>query len=425
MMGMTMTEKILAAHSGERHVKPGQLVMAKVDLCMGNDVTAPLAIREFRKIGVEHVFDPERIALVASHYVPNKDVSAAEQAKVMRQFAVEQRIKHYYEVGRGGIEHVLLPDSGLILPGMVYVGADSHTCTAGALSCFATGIGSTDLAAVMALGEIWLRVPATMKLIYCGKLNEWVMGKDIILATIGRIGVNGALYKAMEFTGPVIEQLPMSDRFTITNMVVEAGAKNGIMPFDEVTRDYLMKVAPNSQDKWQVYSSDEDAQYSQVIEFDCSQLEPMVAYPHLPSNVHTISEAVKDNIAIDQVFIGSCTNGRIEDLRIAAKVIKGKKVHPSVRMIVIPATHQIWQMALAEGLLEVFAEAGAVVAAETCGPCLGGYMGVLASGERCISTSNRNFIGRMGHPKSEVFLSNPAVAAASAVLGRIAHPDEL
>lgn len=424
-MGMTVTEKILAAHSGERYVKPGQLVMAKVDFCMGNDVTAPLAIKEFRKIGVERVFDPERIALVASHYVPNKDISSAEQAKVMRQFAIEQRIKHYYEVGRGGIEHVLLPDNGLILPGMLYVGADSHTCTVGALSCFATGIGSTDLAAVMALGEIWLRVPATIKLVYYGKLNEWVMGKDIILATIGRIGVNGALYMAMEFTGPVIEQLPMADRFTITNMVVEAGAKNGIMPYDEVTQDYLMKVAPNSQDKWQVHSSDEDAQYLQVIEFDCSQLEPMVAYPHLPSNVRTISEAVKDNIAIDQVFIGSCTNGRIEDLRIAAKVIKGKRVHPRVRMIVIPATHQVWRMALAEGLLEVFAEAGAVVAAETCGPCLGGYMGVLASGERCISTSNRNFIGRMGHPQSEVFLSNPAIAAASAILGRIAHPDEL
>lgn len=424
-MGMTMTEKILAMHAGERKVEPGQIIMAKVDLCMGNDVTAPLAIREFRKIGVERVFDKDKIALVASHYVPNKDMKAAEQAKLMRHFAVEQNIKHYYEVGRGGVEHVLLPDRGLILPGMLYVGADSHTCTAGALACFATGIGSTDLAAVMATGEIWLRVPESIKLVYYGDLNEWVMGKDIILATIGRIGVSGASYKAMEFTGPVIERLGIADRFTITNMAVEAGAKNGIIPFDEVTAEYLRKVAPTRESEWQVVCSDEDARYAQVIEFDCSRLEPLVAYPHLPSNVRTISEAVKDNIAVDQVFIGSCTNGRIEDLRVAARVIKGKKVHPRVRMIVIPATHDVWLQALREGLLEVFADAGAVVSTETCGPCLGGHMGVLASGERCVSTSNRNFVGRMGDPASEVFLANPAVAAASAILGRIAHPDEV
>lgn len=424
-MGMTATEKILATHAGKKRVEPGELVMAKVDLCMGNDVTAPLAIEQFRKIGIERVFDASKVALVASHYVPNKDIKSAQQAKIMREFAREQNIEHYFEVGRGGVEHVLLPENGLILPGMLYVGADSHTCTAGALGCFATGIGSTDLAAVMALGEIWLRVPATIKLVYNGRLNEWVMGKDLILATIGKIGVAGALYKAMEFTGPIINNLPMSDRFTMTNMVIEAGGKNGIMPVDDIAIQYLNSVAPHAEDGWQIYESDEDASYAQVIEIDCNQLEPMVAYPHLPSNVKPISEAVRDDIAIDQVFIGSCTNGRIEDLRIAAKVLKGHSVHPNVRLIVIPATHNVWQEALKEGLLSIFADAGAIVAAETCGPCLGGYMGVLAANERCVSTSNRNFIGRMGHTESEVYLTNPAVAAASAVLGRIAHPDEV
>jgi 3-isopropylmalate/(R)-2-methylmalate dehydratase large subunit len=424
-MGMTMTEKILAAHAGLSEVKPGELITCKVDLCMANDVTAPLAIKEFRKIGINRVFDPEKIVLVPSHYAPNKDIQAAEQVKIMREFAREMGIKRYYEVGRGGIEHALVPEEGLAYPGMVYVGADSHTCTIGALGCFSTGIGSTDLAAVWATGEIWLRVPETMKFVYTGRLPKWVTGKDLILATIGKISVSGALYRAMEFTGPVIHELPMSDRFTMTNMVIEAGGKNGVMPVDEVTLNFLRRHAPHTEDRWLIVESDRDAKYHSVWEIDCTNLEPLVAFPHSPDNVHPVSEAASLNITVDQVFIGSCTNGKIEDLRIAARLLKGRKVHPNVRLIIIPATQRIYLQAMREGLLEILAEAGATIAVGTCGPCLGGYFGVLAAGERCLSTSNRNFIGRMGSPKGEVFLANSAVAAATAVLGRIAHPEEL
>jgi 3-isopropylmalate/(R)-2-methylmalate dehydratase large subunit len=424
-MGMTMTEKILAAHAGVLKVRPGELVNCQVDLCMANDVTAALAIKEFRKIGINRVFDPEKIVLVPSHYAPSKDIQAAAQVKVMRDFAKEMGIKHFFELGRGGIEHILVPEQGLAYPGMLYVGADSHTCTVGALGCFATGVGSTDMAAVWATGEIWLKVPETMKFVYTGKLQKWVMGKDLILATIGKITVSGALYRAMEFTGPVIHELPMSERFTMCNMVIEAGGKNGIMPVDEVTLAYLRRHAPHTEDKWLIVESDPDAQYHSVWEINCSELEPLVAFPHSPDNVHPVSEAASLNIAVDQVFIGSCTNAKLEDLRIAAQLLKGRKVHPDVRLIVIPATHRVYMQAMKEGLLEIFADAGAIIAEGTCGPCLGGYFGVLGPGERCLSTSNRNFIGRMGSPQSEAFLANPAVAAATAVLGRIAHPDEL
>lgn len=424
-MGMTMTEKILAAHSGLQKVKPGELVNCRVDFCMANDVTAPISIKEFRKIGVNRVFDTEKIALVPSHYAPNKDIQAATQVKIMRDFAREMGIKHYFEVGRGGIEHVLLPEQGLVYPGMLYVGADSHTCTVGALGCFATGVGSTDMAAVWAIGEIWLKVPETMRFVYMGKLNKWVMGKDLILATIGKISVSGALYRAMEFVGHVIHELPMSERWAMCNMVIEAGGKNGIIPVDDVTLEYLKGHASHTEDKWLIVESDPDAHFHSVWEVNCSELEPLVAFPHSPDNVHPVSEAAKLNITVDQVFIGSCTNGRLEDLRIAAQLLKGRRVHPDVRLIIIPATHQIYKQALKEGLMEIFADAGAVITEGTCGPCLGGYFGVLASGERCLSTSNRNFIGRMGSPKAEVFLANPAVAAATAVLGRITHPDEL
>ncbi len=424
-MGMTLTEKILAAHSGESQVRPGQLVTCRVDLSMANDVTAALAIKEFNRIGLDHVFDPDRIALVPSHYAPNKDIQAAAQVKVMRDFAKKMGIRHYFEVGRGGIEHILLPERGMVYPGMVYIGADSHTCTVGALGCFATGVGSTDIAGVWATGQIWLRVPPTMKFVYLGDLPRWVMGKDLILATIGRITASGANYKAMEFTGPAIRSLPMSERLTMCNMVIEAGAKNGIIPVDEVTISYLRKHGQEPGDHWLVVESDGDAQFESAWEIDCSRLEPLVAFPHSPDNVHPASEAASLNIEVDQVFIGSCTNAKLEDLRIAARRLKGHKTHPDVRLIVIPATHRIYAQAMKEGLLEVFADAGAIISEGTCGPCLGGYFGVLAPGERCLSTSNRNFIGRMGSPQAEIFLANPSVAAATAILGRIAHPDEV
>ena len=418
-MGMTITEKIIADHAGKKEVKAGELVNVKIDLAMANDVTAPLAIKILEKYGIDKVFDPEKIALVLSHFVPAKDIKSAEQAKIVRDFAKKHGIKWFFQEGEG-IEHTILPEEGLVVPGDLVVGADSHTCTYGALGAFSTGMGSTDIAYAMATGETWLRVPQSMKFIFYGKPAHWVMGKDLILHTIGQIGVDGALYKAMEFEGEAIKSLSMDQRFTITNMAVEAGAKNGIIAPDEKTIEY---VSQRAKKPWKVYESDKDAEYAEIYEWDAGKLEPLVAWPYLPSNVHPVSEST--HISIDQAFIGSCTNGRIEDLRIAAKILKGRKVHPYVRCIVIPASKKVYMQALKEGLIDVFLEAGCVVSVSTCGPCLGGHMGILAEGERCISTSNRNFPGRMGHPKSEAYLANPAVVAASAVMGRIAHPEEL
>lgn len=419
-MGQTITQKILAAHAGKDQVEPGELITIKLDFILGNDITAPIAIREFKQIGVGCVFDKERIALVPDHYTPAKDMKAAQQVKEMREFAHEYGITNYFEVGRVGVEHTLLPDEGLVVPGDAVIGADSHTCTYGALGLFSTGVGSTDLAAAMALGETWVRVPETIKFVYYGKLNKWVGGKDLILYTIGKIGVDGALYCSMEFTGETISFLPMADRFTMCNMAIEAGGKNGIMHVDDTTLEY---VKPRAKRPWKVYASDPDALYKEIIEIDVSEIEPQVAFPHLPENTRPVSQAT--DIRIDQAVIGSCTNGRIEDLRIAASVLKGRKVHPDVRLIIIPATQEIWQQAMREGLFDIFIEAGAAVSTPTCGPCLGGHMGCLAEGERAIATTNRNFVGRMGHVKSEVYLSNPAIAAASAVLGRIGSPEEL
>lgn len=417
---MTITEKILAAHAGRDRVEPGELISVKVDMVLGNDITAPVAIDQFRKAGAKRVFDPEKIALVPDHFTPNKDIKSAEQCAKLREFAKEQSIRHYFEVGRMGIEHCLLPEQGLVRPGDVVIGADSHTCTYGALGAFATGVGSTDMAAAMVLGEIWLKVPESIKFLYHGKLQRWVYGKDLILYTIGDIGVDGALYKAMEFCGESIENLSMDSRFTMANMAVEAGAKNGIVEPDKVTLEYVRERVKGD---YRVFRSDPDASYSAVYEYDAGKIEPQVAFPHLPDNVRPISEV--GEVRIDQVVIGSCTNGRMEDLRAAAEVLRGRKVHSGVRLLVFPGTQQIYLEAMREGLLEVFVEAGGAVSTPTCGPCLGGHMGVLAEGERAIATTNRNFVGRMGHPKSEVYLSNTAVAAASAVTGRIASPGEL
>lgn len=417
---MTITEKILAVHAGKNAVYPGDLVNARVDLVLANDITAPIAIEKFREIGAESVFDKNKIALVADHYTPGKDVKAAEQCRLMREFAFEKEITNYFEVGRGGIEHALLPEEGLVKPGDLVIGADSHTCTYGALGAFSTGVGSTDVAAAMATGEIWLRVPVTLKFVYNGETNPWVSGKDLILYTIGQIGVDGARYKAMEFAGPVVKGLSMDQRFTMANMAIEAGAKNGIIEPDQETLDY---VRSRTKRPFEVYKSDDNANYERILEFDVSRIEPQVAFPSLPSNVRPISQA--GNVRIDQVVIGSCTNGRMEDLRIAAQVLKGHKVHPRVRLIVIPATQRIYREAMREGLFDVFLDANAAISTPTCGPCLGGHMGVLAAGERAVATTNRNFVGRMGHPKSEVYLVNPAIAAASAILGRIASPSEL
>ncbi|HIQ31806.1 MAG TPA: 3-isopropylmalate dehydratase large subunit [Aquifex aeolicus] len=423
-MGMTITEKILADHSGRKEVRAGELITAKIDLAMANDVTAPLAIKMLGRYGIDRVFDPERVALVLSHFVPAKDIKSAEQAKLVRDFAKKHGIKYFFEEGEG-IEHTILPEKGIVVPGDLVVGADSHTCTYGALGAFSTGVGSTDIAYAMATGEIWLKVPESMKFIFYGKPSPWVMGKDLILYTIGQIGVDGALYRAMEFEGEAIRELSMEQRLTMTNMAIEAGGKSGIIAPDEKTIAYVKERA---QKDWKVYSSDPDAEYHSVYEWDAGKIEPLVAWPYLPSNVHTVGEST--HISIDQAFIGSCTNGRLEDLRIAAQVFraalqKGKRVHPYVRCIVIPASRSVYERALKEGLIELFMEVGCVVSTSTCGPCLGGHMGVLAEGERCISTSNRNFPGRMGHPKSESYLANPAVVAASAVLGRIAHPEEI
>lgn len=415
-----MVEKILAARAGKDKVKPGDLVSVKVDLALGNDITAPVAIKEFERFGLDRVFDPEKIVLVPDHFTPNKDIAAAEQVMVMRRFAEKYKIKHYYEVGRMGIEHALLPEQGLVWPGAVIIGADSHTCTYGAIGAFATGVGSTDLAAAMAIGEVWFKIPPTIRFEYDGALPEWVGGKDLILLTIGRIGVDGARYRAMEFTGSAIDKLSIDGRLTMANMAIEAGGKCGYVQPDDITFEYLEGRVKHP---YSAVYSDGDASYEQTFSFDINNLEPQIAFPPSPDNVRPVSEA--SGIELQQVVIGSCTNGRIEDLRVAASVIKGKKVHPRVRLLVIPATQQIYRQALEEGLLATFVDAEAAVSTPTCGPCLGGHMGILARGEKALATTNRNFIGRMGHPESEVYLSGPAVAAASAVAGEIVHPEEV
>jgi 3-isopropylmalate/(R)-2-methylmalate dehydratase large subunit len=417
---MTITEKILAAHAGKEAVSPGELIDAQIDVVMGHDLSGPEAILQIERIGATKVFDPEKIVLVPDHFTPNKDVKAAESCKRLREFARSQGIVHYYEVGEMGIAHALLPEKGLVLPGDVVVGGDSHSCSYGAMGAFATGVGGTDLAAAMLTGSLWFKVPESRKFVYHGQLPRWVSGKDLILYTIGDIGVDGALYQAMEFTGEVIDGLPLSGRLTMANMAVEAGAKNGIFVADEITEEYLRGRAERP---YTIYRSDKDATYAEVTEYDVSTMEPQVAFPHSPGNVRPVSEAA--HISIDQAIVGSCTNGRIEDLRIAAEVLRGHKAAPYVRLLIIPATQAVYRQALREGLIEVFLDANAAISTPTCGPCVGGHMGVLAEGERAISTTNRNFIGRMGHPRSEVYLANPAVAAASAIKGRIAHPAEV
>ncbi|MGD0168286.1 MAG: 3-isopropylmalate dehydratase large subunit, partial [Smithella sp.] len=416
-MGNTITEKILMAHTGLKIIVAGQLINARVDIALGNDVTAPIAINEFKKAGGKKVFNKDKIALVLDHFTPNKDINSAQQCKAVREFAKTQKITHFYEGGQVGIEHALLPEQGIVLPGDLVIGADSHTCTYGALGAFATGVGSTDLAAAMLTGELWLKVPSSIKFIIFGSLQKWVSGKDLILHIIGRIGVDGALYKAMEFTGETIGKLPMAGRLSMANMAIEAGAKNGIFAPDKITREYIKKRAKRD---YKFYASDTDAVYTDTIEIDAREIEPQVAFPHLPSNVKGISKAGK--VKIDQALIGSCTNGRIEDLRVAAQILKNHKAASNVRLIIIPATPEIYKQALKEGLIEIFLKADAVISPPSCGACLGGHMGILAEGERAVATTNRNFVGRMGHPKSEVYLANPAVAAASAVLGRIASP---
>ncbi len=417
---MTITEKILAAHAGKKAVSASELINAKVDIILANDITAPIAIQEFKKTGAKHVFDKDRIALIPDHFTPQKDIKAAEQCKLLKQFSKEQDISLYFEVGRMGIEHAFLPEQGLVGPGDLVIGADSHTCTYGALGAFATGVGSTDAAAAMATGECWFKVPESMKFIYFGKLNKWVSGKDLILHTIGDIGVDGALYRAMELEGEAIRTLTMSGRLTMCNMAIEAGAKNGIIVPDAITEEY---VKGRARRPYTLYTSDADAHYSRIKEYDCSGIPLTVACPHLPSNTKPAAEL--SHITIDQVVVGSCTNGRLEDLREAAQILKGRKVNPNVRMIIFPATQQIYRQAMKEGLLDIFIDAEAAVSTPTCGPCLGGHMGILAKGERALATTNRNFVGRMGHPESEVYLSNPAVAAATAVLGKIGTPEEL
>ncbi len=415
---MTITEKILAAHTDKTEVAPGEFIEAKVDLALGNDITAPIAIDAFEKSGKKEVFDRRRLVLVPDHYAPNKDIASAEQCNILRKFAHKQQLEYYFEVGRMGVEHALLPEQGLALPGDLIIGADSHTCTYGALGAFSTGVGSTDLAAVMISGRLWFKVPESLKFNCYGSLPKWTTGKDIILYIIGQIGVEGARYMAMEFAGEAIRQLPIDDRLSICNMAIEAGGKNGIIEPDEKTEDY---VSGRAKRPYKIHKSDPDAKYAKVYDYDMSSLKPMVACPHLPSNVKPADQL--GDIAIDQVVIGSCTNGRITDLRLAAQVIKGHKVHPKLRLIVIPATQAIYKQALTEGLLETFLDAEAVVSTPTCGPCLGGHMGILAEGERCLATTNRNFVGRMGHLKSEVYLCNPAVAAASSIAGHIVDPN--
>ena len=420
-MGMTMTQKILAAHAGLDHVEAGQLIEAKLDLVLGNDITSPVAIHEMEKMTVDTVFDKDKVALVMDHFIPNKDIKSAQHCKCVREFACRHEITNYFDVGEMGIEHALLPEKGLTVAGDVIIGADSHTCTYGALGAFSTGVGSTDMAAGMATGKAWFKVPSAIKFNIVGKPSKWVSGKDVILHIIGMIGVDGALYKSMEFVGEGIHNLSMDDRFTIANMAIEAGGKNGIFPVDDIAMTYMKE---HSSRPWKVYEADEDAVYDEEYTIDLSTLRPTVAFPHLPENTRTIDE-IQEDIAIDQVVIGSCTNGRIDDLRIAAEILADNKVKKGIRCIVIPATQKIYLEAMEEGLLKTFIEAGAVVSTPTCGPCLGGYMGILAEHERCVSTTNRNFVGRMGHVESEIYLASPAVAAASAVTGKISSPEEL
>ncbi|MFT5872075.1 MAG: 3-isopropylmalate/(R)-2-methylmalate dehydratase large subunit [Clostridium sp.] len=419
-MGMTMTQKILASHAGLKEVKVGQLIMANLDLVLGNDITTPVAINEFNKMGASKVFDKKKIAIVPDHFAPNKDIKSAEQCKCTREFAYEKEIENYFEVGQMGIEHALLPEKGLVVTGDVVIGADSHTCTYGALGAFSTGVGSTDMAAGMASGKCWFKIPEAIKFVLTGKMQKWVCGKDVILHIIGMIGVDGALYQSMEYTGEGLHNLSMDDRFTISNMAIEAGAKNGIFEVDDKTLEYVKEHSTKTP---VVFSADADAEYSRVIEIDLSTIRPTIAFPHLPDNTRTIDEV--GDIKIDQVVIGSCTNGRIEDLRMAASIFKGKKVNSKIRTLIFPATQKIYLQAIREGLIEIFIEAGIAVSTPTCGPCLGGYMGVLANGERALSTTNRNFVGRMGHPGSEVYLCSPAIAAASAITGKISSPEEV
>ena len=422
-MGMTMTQRILAAHAGLESVESGQLILVNLDLVLGNDITSPVAIREFNKLGKDNVFDKDKVTMVMDHFAPNKDIKAAEQCKMCRDFCGEKSVTNFFDVGQMGIEHALLPEKGLTVAGDVIIGADSHTCTYGALGAFSTGVGSTDMAAGMATGKAWFKVPAAIKFNLTGKPAEWVSGKDVILHIIGMIGVDGALYKSMEFVGDGIANLSMDDRFTIANMAIEAGGKNGIFPVDEKAIAYMKE---HSKRPYKVFEADPDAQYDAEYTIDLSTLRPTVAFPHLPENTHTIDEIHEmEPIDIDQVVIGSCTNGRIDDLRTAAKVLAGRHVAKGMRCIVIPATQSIYMQAMEEGLIKTFIEAGAVVSTPTCGPCLGGYMGILAEGERCVSTTNRNFVGRMGHVKSEIYLASPAVAAASAITGKISCPCEL
>ena len=420
-MGMTMTQKILAAAAGLEKVEAGQLIEAELDLVLGNDITSPVAIHEMDKMTVDTVFDKDKVALVMDHFIPNKDIKSAQHCKCVREFACKHDITNYFDVGEMGIEHALLPEKGLTVAGDVIIGADSHTCTYGALGAFSTGVGSTDMAAGMATGKAWFKVPSAIKFNIVGKPAKWVSGKDVILHIIGMIGVDGALYKSMEFTGEGIKNLSMDDRFTIANMAIEAGGKNGIFPVDDVAMTYMKE---HSKREWKVFEADEDAVYDKEYTIDLSTLRPTIAFPHLPENTKTIDE-ITENVKIDQVVIGSCTNGRIDDLRIAAEILADNKVKKGIRCIVIPATQKIYLQAMEEGLLKIFIEAGAVVSTPTCGPCLGGYMGILAAGERAIATTNRNFVGRMGDPTSEVYLSSPAVAAASAVLGHIGLPEDL
>ncbi len=419
-MGMTVTQKILAAHAGLDSVAAGQLVEASLDVVMGNDITIALAVPEFRRSGAEHVFDRDRVVVVLDHFAPNKDIKAAMQCQVCRDFARENSLTHFYDVGRMGIEHALLPEQGIVAPGELIIGGDSHTCTYGALGAFSTGVGSTDLAMGMAVGENWFKVPAALRFRLSGKLRKWVCGKDVMLHIIGMIGVDGALYRSMEFCGDGVGSLSMDDRFTIANMAIEAGAKNAVFPVDEACRAYL---AGHCRKPWKSYEADEDAQYEKTYDIDLSSIRPTVAFPHLPSNTRTIDEA--GHVELDQVFIGSCTNGRMEDMAMAASILKGRKISSRLRAIVIPATPAIYLECMEKGYIRIFMEAGCAVSTPTCGPCLGGHMGLLAAGEKCLSTTNRNFVGRMGHTESEVYLCSPAVAAASAVAGYIADPDEI
>lgn len=419
-MGMTMTQKILAAHAGLDQVVPGQLIEVALDLVLGNDITAPVAVKEFEKIGVQEVFDKSKVAIVPDHFTPNKDIKSAEQCKLIREFAHERQIENYFEIGEMGIEHGLIPEKGLVVSGDVVIGADSHTCTYGALGAFSTGIGSTDMAAGMATGKCWFKVPQAIRFILDGKPGEWVSGKDIILHIIGMIGVDGALYKSMEFVGAGLKHLSIDDRFSMANMAIEAGAKNGIFSVDQVTLDY---VKAHSTKNPVVYEADEDAVYKATYKIDLATLSPTVAFPHLPDNTRSI-DAVGE-VKIDQVVIGSCTNGRIEDLRVAAKLLAGKKIAKGMRLIIFPVTQQVYLQGIQEGLIETFIKAGAVVSTPTCGPCLGGHMGILAKGERALATTNRNFVGRMGHPESEVYLASPAVAAATALTGKITNPADV